>query len=161
MSRKWLVVGRALAALVLVGLLIGGGAMAYRTGWSQGYAAGQLAVEGEGVTAAPYPYYGFGHMGRPFGFAPFLSGGGLFFMIGLFVLSLVVIGRIFRFRAWRMACGPQGQYWAGRHWRRPRGPMPHGPMPPWCWGWGEPSDGEAKKGEAEPDAETHAAGTEG
>ncbi|MDY6874823.1 MAG: hypothetical protein SWK90_01270 [Chloroflexota bacterium] len=153
MSRKWLVVvARVLAALIVIGLLVVGGAAVYRTGWSQGYMTGQSATGGEEIVTAPYAPHGFGYPGRHFGFPPFLFGAGLL-RIGLFVLLLGVIGRIFHFRAWRMACGPQGRYWAG-HRRWPHGPMPHGHMPRWCWGWEKPSE------EAGPDAETGAAEAE-
>ena len=50
MRKKWFW-WRALGTLVFVGLLAGllafGGIAIYRTGWSQGYVTGQVAVEGE------------------------------------------------------------------------------------------------------------------
>ncbi len=148
MSKTWFVV-RALAALIVIGLLIIGGFVIHRIGWSQGYVAGQLAAGSEEGAAAPYAPYGFGYPGRYFVFAPFPFGGGLFLAVGLIILLLIGIGRFFRFRAWRMAGGPQGQYWTGR-WHRH-----HGPMPPWCWGWEKPSEESTEK--PEPDAETGAA----
>ena len=44
MSKKWLV-WRALAALIIIGLLVVGGLAVHYMGWSEGYAAGQLAAE--------------------------------------------------------------------------------------------------------------------
>ena len=89
MSRKWFLV-RAVAALIVIGLLTGllvvGGVMIYRTGWSQGY----MVAGGEDGATVPYTPFGFGHP------APFPT----FFMIGLFLLLIVVIGRFFRFLAW-------------------------------------------------------------
>ena len=153
MSRKWFL-WRALAALVCVGLLTVGGLALYRAGWSQGYVAGQLGGEGEDVVAVPYPHYGFGYgyVWRPFGFAPFLLGAGLLFLL-FFAAST-----LFRLLAWKkmMAAGgpwPVAAHW-GRHWRRFGGPMPHGPVPPWCW-WGE------MPGKTGPDANTGAAEAEG
>jgi len=152
MSKLWFLV-RALVVLIVIGLLIVGGVALYRAGWSQGYVAGPLAAEGEDVTTAPYPYYGFGYMARPFGFAPFLFGAGLLFLL------IVTVGRLFRLLAWKrvMAGGswPMAAHWA-RHWHWFHGPVPHGPMPPWCWGWEKPSGEKAKETEAEPNSETSA-----
>jgi len=134
MSKTWFLV-RALAGLIVIGLLIVGGWAIYRTGWSQGY----LAAGSEAGAIAPYAPYGFGYPGGPFGAR-------LFFTVGLFILLLVVIGKCFRFWAWRtaggpwmMAGGPMDRHWA-RHWHRP-----HGPVPPWCWGWEKPSDERAEE----------------
>jgi hypothetical protein len=139
-----------LAALIIIGLLILGGLAIHRIGWSQGYKVGQLAVGIEGGATLPYGPYGFRYSG-------------LFLTIGLILLLLIVIGKFFRFWAWKMAGGPwmmagrpwmmahrpKGEHWA-RHWHRP-----HGPMPPWCWGWEEASEEKAER--AEPDMETGAA----
>jgi hypothetical protein len=143
MSKNWFWV-KALAALIIIGLLILGGLAIHRVGWSQGYKLGQLAAGGEKSATVPYAAYGFRYSG-------------LFLTIGLLLLLLIVVGKIFRFWAWKtiggpwmMAHGPQGEYWAkhwARHWHRP-----HGPMPPWCWDWEEPDEEKAK-----PDAETGAA----
>ena len=133
----------SLAALIIIGLLILGGLAIHRIGWSQGYKVGQLAAGGEEGATVPYGAYGFRYSG-------------LFLTVGLILLLLIVIGKFFRFWAWKMvgapwmmARGPRGEYWA-RHWHRP-----HGPMPPWCWGWEEPSEEKAE--EAEPGAEAAAA----
>jgi hypothetical protein len=142
-----------LAALIVIGLLILGGFAIHRIGWTEGYRMGQLADSGGGAVA-PYESYGFGYPS-------------LFLTVGLLLLALIVIGKIFRFwawkmawgpwmmagRPWRMAAGPKGERWArhwASHWHRP-----HGPMPPWCWGWEEPSEEKAEQ--AEPDAEASAA----
>jgi hypothetical protein len=143
MSKTWFVV-RVLTTLVVIGLLIIGGFAIHRIGWSQGYVAGQLAAGGEEGAAAPYAPYSFGHPGRYFGFAPFPFGAGLFLTVGLLILLLIGIGRIFRFWAWRMTGGPQGQYWH----------RPHGPMPRWCWGWEKPFEERTER--TEPEAETGA-----
>jgi hypothetical protein len=139
---KFLVV--SLAALIIIGLVILGGLAIHRIGWSQGYKVGQLAAGSEEGAAVPYGPYGFRYSG-------------LFLTIGLLLLLLIVVGKFFRFWAWKMAWGPsrtawgpwmmahgpRGERWA-RHWHRP-----HGPMPPWGWDWEEPSEEKA-----EPDAET-------
>ena len=146
MSKNWLWM-KALAALIIIGLLILGGLAIHRIGWSQGYKLGQLAVGSEEGVTVPYAAYGFRYSG-------------LFLTIGLLFLLLIMVGKFFRFWAWKMAWGPwkmaggpwkmaggpKGERWA-RHWHRS-----HGPMPPWCWDWEEP--GEEK---AESDAETSAA----
>jgi len=132
-----------LAALIIIGLLVLGGLAMHRIGWTEGYKMGQLAAGSEEGATAPYAPYGFGSSG-------------LFVTVGLLFLLLIVMGKFFRFWAWKMvggpwmmARGPKAARWA-RHWHRP-----HGPMPPWCWGWEEPSEEKAEK--AEPDAETGAA----
>ena len=129
-----------LAALIIIGLLLLGGLAIHSIGWSQGYKVGQLAAGSEEGATVPYGPYGFGYSG-------------LFLTIGLLLLLLIVVGKFFRFWAWKMAHGLKGQRWArhwARHWHRP-----YGPMPPWCWDWEEPSKEEARK--AEPGAETAAA----
>ena len=133
----------SLAALIIIGLLILGGLAIHRIGWSQGYKMGQLVAGSEEGATVPYGAYGFRYSG-------------LFLTVGLILLLLIVIGKFFRFWAWKMvgapwmmAHRPEGARWA-RHWHRP-----HGPMPPWCWGWEEPSEEKAE--EAEPGAETAAA----
>ena len=138
-KRFWVV---PLAALIIVSLLvILGGFAIHRISWSQGYRMGQLTAGGEGIAAVPYAPYGFGH--HP----------GLFITVGLIFLLLVVIGRFFRFCAWRMAGGPRMMSGAmARHWHRP-----HGPMPPWCWGWEKPPAEKAEQ--AGPDAESDTAET--
>ena len=145
MSRngKWLLV-KAIAALVVIGLLLAGGLAVHYLGWSQGYAAGQLAAEGEEGATLPYLPRGLAHPGRPFGFTPLPFCLGLFLQIGLLLLLLGLIGKIVRFFLWPMAmCGPMSPRagwrmdgpWA-RHWRRF-----HGPVPPW-W-WEKPTEEEA------------------
>jgi len=134
----------SLAALIIIGLLILGGLAIHRIGWSQGYKVGQLAAGVEEGATVPYGAYGFRYSG-------------LFLTVGLVLLLLIVVGRFFRFWAWKMAWGPwmmaggpRGERWArphARHWHRP-----HGPMPPWYWGWEEPSEEKAER--AEPDIET-------
>jgi hypothetical protein len=142
MSRKWFL-AVPLVALMIMGLLILGGLAIHRIGWSEGYRMGQLAASGEGGVTSPYAPFG---LGRP----------GLFITVGLGLLLLVVIGKVFRFWAWMtwgpwmIAGGPMGTHWA-RH-----GVRPHGPVPPWCWDWGKPPEEKA-----EPDAEAGDAKAEG
>lgn len=147
MSKNWFLV-KALAALIIIGLLIMGGLAIHRIGWAEGYRMAQLAAGDEGGATVPYAPYGFGHPR-------------MFLTVGLLLLLLIVIGKAFRFWVWKMAWGPwmMGGPWmmAGgpkaRHWRRH-----HGPVPPWCWWDEEPS--EETRERAEPDAETGGAGTE-
>jgi len=138
---------RFVAFVVLIGILIGGGALVFRAGESQGYALG-LAASGKELTApgavpAPgmlpgTPYYGYGFYRPvffPF-FAPFgFLGGGLFLLFFFFVIS-----GFFRLLFW----GRAGM-WRG-------GPGHHGtwggPTPPWANQPGDPK--AAPQGEANP-----------
>ncbi len=145
-----------LSALIIIALLALGGWAIHRATWSQGYVMGQLAAGGEGGALLPYaPYVPHG-FGRP----------PLLLTIGLIVLLLIVIGKIFRFwawsrfaeprmaaaRHWKMATGPHGEHWA-KHWHEH-----HGHMPPWCWDWKglaeEPVEEKVEETEPEEAAET-------
>lgn len=150
MSKKWFWM-RALVMLVIVGLLAVGGVALYRAGWSQGYVASPLVVEGE-EAEMPAPGLGYPgwHLSGPFMF------GAVFLKIGLLLLFLAVIGRMLRFvlwgPAWRFGmAGPRFRHIAGyhhaAHWQRM-----HGHKPPWCWGWEEPHE-EQTEG-VEPEADT-------
>jgi len=73
----------------------------------------------------------------------------------------VAIGKCLRFRAWRMAGGPEGGQWDKR-WHRFPGPggvlawqKLHGHKPPWVQQWSKP-DGEESE-PAEPIAQAGAA----
>ena len=148
-NRIW---ARVLVAVVISGLLVAGGVLVYRAGWSQGYVASLPVVEGEEVEM---PAFGFGHPGWrfapvPYRAAPFMFGAG-FLKIGLLVLFLAVIGRMFRFVLW----GPAGRFGVAGPWARhtARWRRMHGPMPPWCWGYEEPSEEQAGSGAPTGDAE--------
>jgi hypothetical protein len=146
MSRKWFLV-KALVSLILIGLLIGGGFAIHYLSWSQGYAAGQLAAEGEEVATPPYLPGGFGHPGwhyHPFGVL------GLLFKIVLFFLFIAIVAKLIRFVIWgsvsrHAMARPWYRYWRRAHRRYVRWHRMHGPMPPWCWDWDEPDDEDAKE----------------
>jgi hypothetical protein len=154
-NKNWFL-WRALASLILVGLLIAGGLAVHYAGWSRGYQAGQLAAEGEEAPAPPYLPYAV----RPFGPAPYPFRGGLLLNVVLLLLFLAIVGKLIRFiiwgGAWRHAmAGPWPAHWGQAYWRRAaRWHRVHGPVPPWCW-WGyEPSDEEAEEADAGPDAQS-------
>ena len=136
---------RLIGALLLVGLMIGGGVMAYRAGVAQGIAqAPQVAtaISNAAESGQPllvpaygygygYPYYGF----HPhFGFFPF---GGIFGIILFFFLFFGLMRMIF-FRRWAWGYGHMHRH---GHWK---GYGPWGP-PPWAR--------ESGEGAAEADAE--------
>ena len=156
MFKKWFWV-RALVTLVLIGLLAVGGYIAYRTGWWQGHAAGQLAAEGtESAPMGP----GLGYRGTPFGFMPFRPFGGarIVFTLAFGLFFFAMIGKLIRFAIWGPAIlyamkrgGPTHWRHYHRRWPHHHGPMHRGPMPPWCWGWEESSEEEGS--ESETDAE--------
>lgn len=123
---------RAAASVVLVLLLAAGGLAIHYLGWSRGYAAGQLAAEGEEVTA---PFL-------PRGVNPFYPAAlGVVGKLLLGLLLLTLIGKLIRFivwgSMWRFAMGGPGTHWRHPYWRRAaRWHRVHGPAPPW-WGWDE------------------------
>jgi hypothetical protein len=128
---------RILSALILIGLLVGGGVLLYRAGWSQGYlaasAAKQVAAGGTGpaVPLAPgaLPYGPWFYPGFFFPFGFFFTGL-LVFLAGLFLLRLIFLP--FRMAAW----GSHHHGWRHEGWEG------H-PMPPW---WREaPSEGGQKQ----------------
>ncbi len=110
---------RFFLALLLVVVLVGGGYGLYRLGWVQGYEAHALVSAapggGQGQSAPPAPYYGYGpwfygpHFWGPgFGFFPFFPVFGLVWI----VIAFLIIGGIFRraaFRRW--GGGPGPGYW--------------------------------------------------
>ncbi len=61
-----------------------------------------------------------------------------------FVLGALIfgIGKLFRFRAWKMAHEP-----GDRHWTKHRHGS-HGPTHPWFWRWEGPSEEESAQTEA-------------
>ena len=139
---------RLIAILLLIGLMIGGGVMAYRAGIAQGIAQAPAVAEalsnaaesGQGLPVPAYGYgYGYGYPGyrmHPhYGFFPF---GGILGFI-LFIFLFLGLLRLIFFRPWAWHYGPMH----GRgHWKgygHPWGPQP----------WAR--EGEA--GEAEADKE--------
>jgi hypothetical protein len=160
-KKGWWFLARAVAMLILIGLVVAGGFAIHYISWSQGYSAGQLTSEGEEVATPPYFPGDSGHfmwharsVHRPFGVI------GALFRIGLCILFFAIVFKLIRFVVWgsvfrhAMAgpwakpwCGPHGRRAYGRHarWHKMHGP----PMPPWCWDWDE-GDEEADE---KPDAE--------
>jgi hypothetical protein len=121
-SRNWFV-WRAVAAVVLIGLLVGGGFAIHRLGWSQGYAAAELTAQGEEMPTPPLAPPGW----RPIGFAR----GGLLVSILLGLLFLAFVGRLLRIIMWGAMAGPvMGWHAMGGSRRHPRHWM-HGQVPPW------------------------------
>jgi hypothetical protein len=145
---------RALASLVLIGLLIVGGLAIHYAGWSQGYAAGQLAAEGEEAVTPSY----LPRAWRPVRFVPYPSGAALLLKVVLAVLFLVIVGKLMRFVIWGVAwpaamAGPWAGHWQRAYWRRAaHWHRTHGPVPPWWWGY-EPPGEEAGEADAGPDAQ--------
>lgn len=152
---------RAVATLILIGLLVGGGFALYYAGVSRGYAVSGLAAEG-GEAAKPaflpgsFPLFGYHHY-WPFGMIGMLFGIVLFFVFIAIIAKLirfVVWGSVFR-HAWH---GPWARPWYGpygrRAYRRYARWHRHGPpMPPWCWDWDEDEDQEAEKAGDEPETD--------
>jgi hypothetical protein len=133
---------RLIGVLLLVGLMIGGGVIAYRAGVAQGISQAPVVAEALSNAAKseqplPAPAYGYGY-GYPyysfhphFGFFPF---GGIFGIILFFFLFFGLLRLIF-FRPWGWHYG----HMHGRDsWKGYYGPW--GP-PPWAR--------EDKEGEAE------------
>jgi uncharacterized membrane protein YjgN (DUF898 family) len=137
---------RALASLVLIGLLVVGGLAIHYAGWSRGYAAGQLAAEGEEAATPPYLRRAW----QPVGYMAYAPGVGLLLKVVLLVVFIAIVGKLMRFviwgAAWRAAMvGPWASHWHHAYSRRP--------VPPWWWWYGPPGE-EAGEAGAEPDAQS-------
>jgi hypothetical protein len=134
MSRTGFIVLRLVGVLLLVGLLIGAGVIAYRSGYSQGVVEGAAMAAagsgGESGQVAPLvPGYGYypGYALRPFGGFFFTELLGVLFFGFLFLTAL---RRVFRPRfGW-------GRGWYGRH---AYAGHPWG-GPPWAWRGEQPPE---------------------
>ena len=144
MFHKGHFVFRLLGTLLLIALLVGGGALLFRAGQAQGYTLG-LAASGSQLTSpganpapggAPMPFYGYGFY-RPH-FMPFFGplgflGGGLALLF--FFMVTGAIFRMFAMRHFLWHAGTHGP-WAGG---------PHGwggHTPPWAQQPAAPKPGE-------------------
>ena len=136
---------RTIGVLLLVGLMIGGGAMAYRAGVTQGIArapevATAISNAAESGMGAPMPGYGYGYGYPYYGFRPhfgFFPFGGIFGSI-LFLFLFFGLLRLIFFRRWAWGYGHMHRH---GHWK---GYGPWGP-PPWAR--------EGEEGDAKADAE--------
>ena len=137
---------RLIGVLLLVGLMIGGGVIAYRAGVTQGIAqspavATAISDAAQNGQALPVPAYGYRYgYGYPFwGFGPHFG----FFPFGIFGFILIIflffgLMRLIFFRPWAWHYGHM-------HGRGPwKGYGPWG-TPPWAR--------EGEEGEAEANAE--------
>lgn len=137
---------RLIGVLLLVGLMIGGGVVAYRAGIAQGVArapemAEALSNAAESGQGIPVPAYGYGYgypvygMRPHFGFFPF---GGIF---GFFLFIFLFFGlmRMIFFRRWA---------WGHMHGRGPwKGHGRHWETPPWA------REGDADEAESDSEKE--------
>ena len=127
LNNKGSFVWRLVGAWLLIGLMIGGGVMAYRAGVVHGIAqapevASAISNAAESGEGLPYPAYGYGypaHRTRPhFGFFPF---GGIFGFILFIFLFFGLMRMIFRPWGWHYGHmhgrGPWKGY--GRTWGPP------------------------------------------
>jgi hypothetical protein len=143
-NNKGSFVWRLIGVIVLIGLVVGGGVMAYQAGVAQGIAqapevAQALSNAAEDGAALPLPKYGYG-LGYPaygmrphFGTFPFagILGSILFVFLFFGLLRLVFL------RPWAWHYGPMRGYWKG--YSHPWG------TPPWVQ--------EDKEDQAEPDTD--------
>ena len=153
MFRKWIWV-IALVSLIVIAMLAIGGFAALRVGWWQSYRMGRLAGGEEGTTMPMMPFgRGIFHPRPRLWFHPLAFGLGLIVKVGMLLLGLALIGKLFRHCAWKRA-----------HWGHPppedwrpdgKGGAAYwhchpGPVPPRWWGWHEPT--EEQVGKVKPDA---------
>ena len=101
------IVARLVLTVILVAVLVAGGALLFRSGWAQGYQAGSLLESSESAEMLPIVPQFRGQLYGPFypGFGfPFF---GLCLSIGFIFLIMFLIGGIFK---------PWGRRrWAGHH----------------------------------------------
>ncbi|MBL7164576.1 MAG: hypothetical protein ISS57_18470 [Anaerolineales bacterium] len=152
MFRKKPIYGVLMTVLVIIALIAAGVAL-YRVGFVQGYTTG-LVTEGDG-SALAFPgdfQRGFPpHFGHPMGFFVFGRLIGLFFFVGLLVLLIGGIRRLFWCRPWKFAGGPHPEAW--KDWHHHAAAHQWGP-PPWARE-GKPEDkvdepeGESEEAESE------------
>lgn len=141
---------KALATLILIGVIAAGGLAVHHLAWSSGYTAGQLAAEGAEVTTPPYLPHGFAPARSSWGLSPLAFGVGVLFKIVLALVFLGLICKLIRFLVWgpvfhHAMAGPWAKHWHRGHWRRAARWHPmHGPVPPWCWDWDESGEEEAE-----------------
>jgi hypothetical protein len=149
------IVLRVIGVLLLLGLLVGGGFMAYKAGVSQGIsqapavatAISQAAQNGQGVPVAPM--YGYGHGFGPgfypyhgFGFFPFGICGSILLVFFFFGLMRMIF-----FRPWHHGWGHRSHGPWGRHWENGVPPM----FEEWhkrAHGEAAPSDTDTSKADA-------------
>ncbi len=133
---------RLLGALLLIGLMIGGGVMAYQAGVAQGIAQAPVVAEtlskaAESGQGLPVPGYGYGYpvygMRPHFGFFPF--GGILGFILFLFLFFGLL--RLVFFRPWAWHYDPMHGHGPWKGYYGPWGP------PPWAR---EDKEGETQAG---------------
>ena len=111
------IVARLALAVILVAVLVAGGALLFRSGWAQGYQAGSLLESSGGAEVLPVVPQFRGQLYGPympgFGF-PFF---GLCLSIGFIFLIMFLIGGIFK--PWgrrRWAGHPHGKWSYGGNW---------------------------------------------
>jgi hypothetical protein len=119
MNRRGFFIGRMIAMLIFVGLLLGGGYTAYRVGINQGYVLGaqesglEPAEIAPQAQAFPQPH---GRYGYGYGFSPFFWGFGFFFkcLFGLFIFMM--FSKIFFWGFGGRRWGRHG-HWKHKHWK--------------------------------------------
>ena len=126
---------RLVSGLLLIGLLVGGGALAYRAGVTQGIAqapevAEALSSSADSGQSLTFPGYGYGY--RTYHHFGFFHFGGIF---GFILITFLFIGllKMLFFRPWAW-------HHAGKH--------GHGH---WMGHWGPPWDKDGTEDDAEAD----------
>ena len=117
-KRFWAGALWVLVALVVIGLVFAGGAML-------GLRMAGLRESGARGLPGPDMFHHFGFWGRPSRFMPGFFGGGLLLRVGLFLLFLLIVGKVLRYAVWgcRPAAGPTAAHWHP-HWRGFHAPSP-------------------------------------
>ncbi len=151
MFRKRSIFGVLMTVLVILALTAGGFAL-FRAGFAQGYTSGLIAEGDASALTFPdgYPRSFGPHYGYPMGFFAFGRLIGMFFFVGLLVLLIGGIRRMFWCRPWKHAGGSHPAAW--KHWRDHPEAHKWG-TPPWAKDWKAPEDESAVSEEDEPSQE--------
>jgi hypothetical protein len=153
MKMFWKWIWKALAFLLVLAVIVGGGIAIYKAGYNHGISAGMWQAEGGGDVTPPQVLPQPGRYFKPYG-RPLL----MFPVFGLcfgFLLLMLLFGgvrRLIHYKIWKSAGMPYPKGVKGRGWGNVHGSHFWGPYP---WAWDKsPGDGDPSEDVKGDDSET-------